>query len=203
MRCLVFAVVFMAVLGCGRDNGPANTKDAPVVPLGSSITNGWKEFSFTSYGFKASFPWGMAIERPFLPGAGGRLPALAGSNDFSATLWDGNKPTYGFSIIALRFRPRSAAKDRHEAFQAALAEVSINKSLKRSELKGVSWGKQAAQEFTAEPSDPSGATDRVTVRSLATESGAYIGIVHDAGQLTPKEVTLFFDSFQLLSPPGK
>ena len=63
------------------------------------------------------------------------------------------------------------------------------------------WGGHPAQQIQAESNPtPDGKKKSIQIRSFTTESKGYIGVVLDDGELTLKEVSLFFDSFNLL--PG-
>jgi hypothetical protein len=196
---LVIGVLMAASLGCGGGNnpgsGPDSNKSEPNSAPARAITSGGKVFTSTSYGFTAFFPWGAPSEAPFL--IGNILPGLDDSAYFSTRLREGDKQSSRFGIFAIRYKPRSSAEEREEVFRAAMGEVYIPKEMKKSKPQDVIWSKQKAKEFSAEVSESSGVTKRVTVRSFTTESTAYIGVAYDLGQLTPKEISVFFDSFQL------
>src|SRR5262249_17441460 len=105
--------------------------------------------------------------------------------------------------MPVRFKNKNTAAVREEALDSLFKGVPIAKEMVKSEDKDTTWGKLPAKEMVFEaPNPPEGKKPRVVVRRLATDTAAYIGYVKDNGELTPQEVTAFFDSFELLPRPA-
>jgi hypothetical protein len=202
MRTLASATLILALVGCGQQQEQGKTP--PGGPSGSTqkptFVRTWKPYSSQPYGFKVSFPWGDPINRPYF---GTPPPAAAEVCYLSTETWSGDKITYSFTIIPVRFKASSSAAERESVLAGLVKTVSIPKEMTRSKDDAITWAGRPAKEFSFEAAgSPGGKKPRIVFRQLLADTTGYLGYVRDAGDLTSQEVARFFDSFELLSRPG-
>lgn len=177
-------------------------KGGGLTPGRRAIATRWNGVVSNNFGFQVQLPW---HDRPSESPYYGPLPKVverateATADSYSGTV------RYGFALYAARFRPGSLPDQREKAEgEFFTAAVLLPKGSAWSAPKAVTWGGRPANEQTA-PGTSYGGTGRTVARHLHTETGIYVGVVRDGGELAAAEVAYFFDSFALgpmTNPPA-
>jgi hypothetical protein len=192
-------LVVATLAGCGKKDAE---KPSPAPGGGPAkhvaSTWDWTDYSSKTDGFTVKMPWGPP--RPIGVGQFSHK-AVKEATNYSTNLWGETNEQglkHQFTMTVAKFTPNARQDAKDEAVDKLAESVGGTSKMTKSAPRTVTWAGQPATETEYESEAQSdGKKRRVVIRRLVTPSTFYLGMVKDGGNLTPKDLEMFFDSFQL------